>query len=97
MRLERNPKISSHQCAEDWTEYISMCNGITDLIDVMEERGVGTFDASTTLNVASFFETSGDAQNLETAETYRPVMDLRRANKVYLDRISALDKLISSL
>jgi len=58
----------------------------------MNEYGVGTFLWKSIDTKARFFESEGDPQEKELT---RPIMDLRRANRIYLEGIKNINNLIS--
>jgi hypothetical protein len=80
--FELRPIKVNREFCESWLTYIKLCKSKTDLFDCMNEHGVGTFFWKSIDFQARFFESEGDPQE---DELNRPIMDLRRANKVYLD------------
>jgi hypothetical protein len=80
---------------QQWLKYIDQCQNRKDLYEFMMDRGIGNFDSKCVFKIADFFEFSGDHN--PGMEFKVPIFDYRYANKVYLDGLSNLEKMVRAL
>ena len=80
---------------QQWLKYIKSCKNRTVLFEFMLDRRIGIFDSKCILEIVEFFENSGD-HNPEM-QFKVPIFDYRYCNKIYLESIENLKKLIKAL